>query len=94
MTIALPEGLSNLVAERVASGQYASTSEYICGLIRRNQREQKIARLGALVEEGSQADPGARTPKPTGKNLTPLPAAQGLMRHIGVRAHERCVEVR
>lgn len=58
MTIALPEGSSNFVAERAACGQYGSTSEYICDLIRRHRREQEIARLRALVEEGLASGPG------------------------------------
>lgn len=52
MNVALPEGLRHFVAERVASGQYGNTSEYIRELIRRDQREQHAARLRALLEEG------------------------------------------
>ena len=44
MNIALPDALRAYVAQRVASGQYGNTSEYV--------REQRLQRLRALVEEG------------------------------------------
>ncbi|MFP5406078.1 MAG: type II toxin-antitoxin system ParD family antitoxin, partial [Gammaproteobacteria bacterium] len=40
------------VAQRVDSGQFGNTSEYVRELIRRDQREQDMARLRALLEEG------------------------------------------
>jgi antitoxin ParD1/3/4 len=57
MNIALPEPLRNYVANRVESGQFGNTSEYIRELIRRDQREQDIARLRAMVEEGLASGP-------------------------------------
>ena len=57
MNIALPEPMRAYVAERVASGQYGNTSEYVRELIRKDQREQTIARLRALVEEGLASGP-------------------------------------
>lgn len=63
MNIALPEPLRNYVARRVESGQFGNTSEYIRELIRRDQREQDIARLRAMVEEGLASGPAqADTP--------------------------------
>ncbi len=52
MNIALPEALRAYVAQRVESGQYGNTSEYIRELIRQDQREQAAAHLRALLEEG------------------------------------------
>lgn len=52
MNIALPEPLRAYVAERVASGQYGNTSEYVRDLIRRDQREQALTRLRHLLEDG------------------------------------------
>lgn len=52
MNIALPESLRDYVARRVDSGQFGNTSEYVRELIRRDQREQDIARLRTLLEEG------------------------------------------
>jgi len=52
MNIALPEPLRAYVAGRVESGQYGNTSEFVRELIRKDQREQRVLRLRALVEEG------------------------------------------
>jgi antitoxin ParD1/3/4 len=52
MNIALPEPLRAYVAERVASGQYGNTSEYVRDLIRRDQQEQDLARLRRMLEDG------------------------------------------
>ena len=52
MNIAMPEPLRAYVAERVESGQYGNTSEYVRDLIRRDQREQELARLRRLLEDG------------------------------------------
>lgn len=57
MNIALPEPLRAYVAQRVESGQYGNTSEYVRDLIRRDQREQRIQRLRALVEDGLASGP-------------------------------------
>jgi len=57
MNIALPEPLRYYVAERVASGQYGNTSEYVRELIRKDQREQAITRLRSLVEQGLSSGP-------------------------------------
>lgn len=58
MNIALPEPLRAYVAERVESGQYGNTSEYVRDLIRKDQQEQRKQRLRALVEEGLASGPG------------------------------------
>ena len=57
MNIALPEPLRAYVAERVELGQYGNTSEYVRELIRKDQRDQAIARLRELVEEGLASGP-------------------------------------
>ena len=51
MNIALPEPLRACIAKCVGSRQFGSTSECACELIRRDQREQEVTRLRALVEE-------------------------------------------
>ena len=52
------------VSERVESGQYGNTSEYVRDLIRKDQREQRMLRLRALLEEGLASGPGrADTPE-------------------------------
>lgn len=60
MSFALPEELRAYVDERVASGEYGNTSEYLRELIRRDRQEQAITKLRALVAEGLES--GAPTP--------------------------------
>ena len=63
MNIALPEPLRAYVANRVEAGEYGNTSEYVRELIRKDQQEQRVLRLRALVEEGlSSGTPLADTP--------------------------------
>lgn len=57
MNIALPDALRAFVAQRVASGDYGNTSEYVRELIRKDQREQRVLRLRALVEGGLDSGP-------------------------------------
>ncbi len=57
MNIALPDVLRAYVAQRVESGEYGNTSEYVRDLIRKDQREQRIQRLRALVEDGLASGP-------------------------------------
>lgn len=74
MNIALPEPMRAYVAKRVESGQFGNTSECVRELIRRDQREQDIARLRSLVEEGLASGP-ARTD--TADDLAELGAIAG-----------------
>ena len=63
MSFALPEALRDYVQERVASGQYGNTSEYLRELIRKDQEDQARKRLRALIEEGLNSGPArALTP--------------------------------
>ena len=55
MSFALPEELRAYVDERVASGDYGNTSEYLRELIRRDRQEQSVNRLRALVAEGLES---------------------------------------
>ena len=55
MSFALPEELRTYVDERVASGEYGNTSEYLRELIRRDRHEQAINRLRTLVAEGLES---------------------------------------
>ena len=58
MSFALPESLREYVDQRVRSGQYGNTSEYLRELIRRDQEEQAKKRLRELIEEGLSSGPG------------------------------------
>jgi len=59
MNIALPDPLRAYVASRVESGQYGNTSEFVRDLIRKDQREQRVLRLRALLEEGLASGPAS-----------------------------------
>ena len=64
MSFALPEAMRSYVDQRVRSGQYGNTSEYLRELIRRDQEEQARKRLRELIEEGLNSGPGrALTPR-------------------------------
>lgn len=64
MSFALPEAMRSYVDQRVRSGQYGNTSEYLRELIRRDQEEQAKKRLRELIEKGLNSGPGqALTPK-------------------------------
>lgn len=66
MSFALPEALREYVDQRVRSGQYGNTSEYLRELIRRDQEEQAKKRLRELIEEGLSSGRGrALTPNRT-----------------------------
>ena len=68
MSFALPEAMRSYVDQRVRSGQYGNTSEYLRELIRRDQEEQAKKRLRELIEEGLNSG--------IGRALTPQRAAQ------------------
>lgn len=58
MSFALPEELRGYVDERVQSGEYGNTSEYLRDLIRRDQREQAAVRLRSLIADGLESGDG------------------------------------
>ncbi len=55
MSFALPDALRSYIDQRVRSGQYGNTSEYLRDLIRRDQEEQAKRRLRELIEQGLQS---------------------------------------
>ena len=53
MNISVPEGLKKWAEQRVAEGRYASTSDYMRDLMRRDQEEaEEIAWLQAEIDKG------------------------------------------
>ena len=68
MSFALPEALRSYVDQRVRSGQYGNTSEYLRELIRRDQEDQAKKRLRELIEDGLNSG--------SGRTLTPKLAAK------------------
>ena len=57
MSFALPELMRSYIDERVKSGAYGNTSEYLRDLIRRDQEELAKKRLRELMEEGLNSGP-------------------------------------
>lgn len=57
MSFALPEALRAYIDERVRTGHYGNTSEYIRDLVRRDQQEQAVLRLRQLIGEGLESGP-------------------------------------
>ena len=57
MSFALPESLREYIDERVRSGQYGNTSEYLRDLIRRDKADQAKQRLRELITEGLASGP-------------------------------------
>lgn len=58
MSFALPDVLRQYIDERVRTGPYGNTSEYLRDLIRRDQEEQAKKRLRELIQEGLESGPG------------------------------------
>lgn len=57
MSFALPPEMRSYVDERVATGMYGNTSEYIRELIRKDQEEQAKRRMRELIDEGLSSGP-------------------------------------
>jgi antitoxin ParD1/3/4 len=63
MHLALPEDLSNWAELRAAQGGYAEPADYVRDIVRRDRdREEKLARLQAAIDEGRQSGVGDRDP--------------------------------
>ena len=77
MSFALPDALRSYIDQRVRSGQYGNTSEYLRDLIRHDQEEQAKKRLRELIEEGLQSG--------SWRTLTPKVAADLKTRALGSR---------
>ena len=57
VSFTLPETMRSDIDERVKSGSYGNTSEYLRDLIRRDQEAQAAKRLRELIEEGLASGP-------------------------------------
>lgn len=57
MSFALPESLRAYIDERVQSGHYGNTSEYLRELVRRDQEDQARKRLRELITDGLESGP-------------------------------------
>ena len=62
MSFALPDELRRYIDDRVQSGEYGNTSEYLRELIRRDQQYMAERRLRALIADGlDSGDPRPAT---------------------------------
>ena len=62
MNVSLPKQMKEWVEEKANSGKFSNTSDYIRDLIRKDQdRDEKIARMQALVDEARQSGFGERS---------------------------------
>jgi antitoxin ParD1/3/4 len=62
MNISIPEGLKAWAEQRVAEGRYASTSDYMRDLVRRDEEyETKLAKLREMIDRGRESGISTRT---------------------------------
>jgi len=59
MNISLPESMRAFVEQRVTSGEFSTTSEYIRQLIREDQKRLTQERLESLLVEGLESGQGS-----------------------------------
>jgi len=53
MNVSLPDAMKDWVEGRTETGRYSNASDYVRDLIRKDQeREEKVAALRLLIEEG------------------------------------------
>ncbi len=60
MSFALPESLRDYIDQRVRTGDYGNTSEYLRDLIRRDQHDEAARRFRLLIAEGLESGEGRR----------------------------------
>ena len=58
MSFALPESLREYIDERVRSGGYGNTSEYLRDLIRQDQQAEAAQRLRRFIADGLESGDG------------------------------------
>lgn len=62
MNISLPDRMKDWVEDRVRSGRYANSSDYMRALVRGDQDyRERLARLQAAVTEGLESGVSLRT---------------------------------
>lgn len=59
LTVSLPKAMKEYVQERVKTGGYGNTSEYVRDLIRAEQKRRAKEELEALILEGINSGPAS-----------------------------------
>ena len=52
VTISLPDDIKSFIEQRTKDGSYSSTSEFICQLVRADQKRAEQKRLEEMLVEG------------------------------------------
>jgi antitoxin ParD1/3/4 len=52
MNISLPETLKDFVDKQIAAGRYSTASEYVCELIRNDEKQKAEEQLSTLLRDG------------------------------------------
>ena len=55
MNISIPDPLKEFVDQQIASGRYGSVSEYVCELIREDEKRKARLKLEGMLLEGLNA---------------------------------------
>ena len=64
MNISLPDQMKEWIEAQVATGRYASVSDYMRALVRHHmENEGKVRKLEALIQEGIDSGSSGRTVK-------------------------------
>jgi len=63
LNVSLPGSLKKYVQERVSTGGYGNTSEYVRDLIRGEQKQRAKEELEALIMEGINSGPSSEVNK-------------------------------
>jgi antitoxin ParD1/3/4 len=63
MNISLPDPLKEFVEHQISDGRYSSVSEYICELIRDDEKRKSQDRLDAMLLEGLAGESSEMTPQ-------------------------------
>ena len=58
LNVSMPKAMKEYVQERVKTGGYGNTSEYVRELIRSEQKQRAKEELEMLILEGIQSGPG------------------------------------
>ncbi|WP_207462496.1 type II toxin-antitoxin system ParD family antitoxin [Azospirillum sp. SYSU D00513] len=62
MTVSLPEPMQEWVDAQIRSGEYASSSDYVHDLIRRDrEKKDRLDGLRALIDDAEASGVGSRT---------------------------------